>query len=648
MAIVNIPYGGQSVPVTVPDFAMEATQQDVLVQAQKQTDVLQEIASKMGISLTNDQNEAKSNRALAQQIDKSEKNEERRDRSLQQAISQLGGAASGTINAMQRAGDTGKLSDMIGKDGLLGTLGFGAMGAQLGTLFGILEEFGDALGALRRTGAGLGADLVELRGAAAAVGLDMQTLSKLSVENGAAIRALGENSKEGTTEFLALNKSLREASRDMGFFGMGTKEMSAMLVDEIELRRATRNEAFLEESARAGMIDSLKENMKLNEVMAGLTGQDIQDRIKARNEFRRDAVNAAAMASMNEDQLQATNTLVEGLSQMGATAGPLMQQAVKNLMAGVPIDKFNEGFTQLAAAASAEGIDLRGSIENLARMADAGLDPTELAAGADALAAQFKNIEASDGLRARAAAGQEGAISLLTARMEVFASNADSQAESSQLVGENLDALNTAFANGEAALSGIANQLEVTAQKIKDNLLDGYLNAFDVDPNNPNGFMAFVNGLENLPDSDMFKGFTNGLIEFTTALSGAQGVLSVLDIDQSGTMERTLNIALLVAAIARQMGITPGALGGGAVPGLGRGGPPGTRPVGNTPGSFGGFNASNIFAATGGAAAGALAATVAMKINDKEIADTNPMPVKIVAVDSGVTIGTTGGNRSNN
>jgi|14_taG_2_1085336.scaffolds.fasta_scaffold00610_7 hypothetical protein len=631
MAIVNIPFGGQSVPVTVPDFAMEATQQDVLIQSQKQTDALQQIASKMGISLSNDQNEIKSNKQLTSQIQKNAKQQENQNRRLELSLDTLGRGASNTVNAMQQAGDTGKLSDMIGKQGLLGNMGFAAMGAQLGTLFGIMEEFGDALGALRRTGAGLGADLVELRGAAAAVGLDMQTLSKLTVENGAAIRSLGENSKQGTNEFLRLNHSLREASRDMGFFGMGTKEMSALLVDEIELRRATRNEAFLEEGARSGMIDSIKENMKLNEVMAGLTGQDVQDRIKARNEFRKDAVNAAAMSRMNEGQLESLKSLTEGMSQMGTTAQPLMMQAVKNLMAGVPIDKFNEGFTQLAAAAGAEGINLRGSIEDMAAMVQAGANPTEIAAAADALAGQFKNIQVDDGILARAAAGQEGAIALLTARMEVFASNADSQAESSTLVNDNLEKLNSSLARGEAVLSGIANQLTVTSQKIKDNLLDGYLKAFDINPNDPNKFANFINQLERLPDSEKFQTFMNGLIEFTTALSGAQGVLSLLDVDGSGKLERGLNIGLLVAAIAKQLGVT--GVAAGAIPGLRKGGATGPDQARRQmdPSTLNGIGLNALFA-TGGA----LAATVAMKTTDgKEIGPENPMPVTIMKVENG-------------
>ena len=121
----------------------------------------------------------------------------------------------------------------------------------------------------------------------------------------------------------------------------------------------------------------------------------------------------------------------------------------------------------------------------------------------------------------------------------------------------------------------------------------------------------------------------NGLIEFTTALSGAQGVLSLLDVDGSGKLERALNIGLLVAAIAKQLGVT--SVAAGAIPGIGRGGATGPDQARRqmNPGTLNGILPGALFA-TGGA----LAATVAMKTTDgKEIGPENPMPVTIMKVD---------------
>ena len=77
MASVNIPFGGGEVTVNVPDFAMEGTQQDVLEQANRQTDALQKIAQSMGISIQNDRQETKSNKDLTSAIKKGNSDEDK-------------------------------------------------------------------------------------------------------------------------------------------------------------------------------------------------------------------------------------------------------------------------------------------------------------------------------------------------------------------------------------------------------------------------------------------------------------------------------------------------------------------------------------------------------------------------------------------
>ena len=567
MATVNIPYGGGSVTVNIPDFAMEGTQVDLLEQANRQTDALQKIAQSMGISIQNDQQETKSNKELAAAIKKgnaeSSSDLSQLNKSIRSSLNPVN-----ISNAMQGASSSESLSSLIGKDGLLGTLGFATMGAQLGTLFGIMEEFGSSLAALRRTGGGLSSDLMKLRTDAAAVGLDMQTLAKITVENGNAIRSLGNNTAEGTDRFIELNSMLRENTREMGFFGMGTREMSAMLVDEIELRRQTRNESFLEAGARDQMVDSMKENLKLNEVMAGLTGQDIQDRIKARNEFRRNAIVAAAAANMNEEQLQAQNALVEGLSAMGdagAAGGPI-QQALSNLIAGVPIDLANDAFTQLAAAASAEGIDLRSNIQDFAGMVEAGADPQAIATATQSLVNQFANIQVNDGLLARAGAGQEGAMSLLMTRQQAFATTVEEGTTVAEQVNTTMQTFEEDLASGAAALSGMANQIQVATSQLQNTIMNSTMLAFNADVNNPDGMMAFVNSLENLPSSDRFQAMTDLVTEIATLASGAQGVASLFGIGTEGRdslieqAEMGGEIALTAMAIGRALGIDSGFL----------------------------------------------------------------------------------------
>ena len=539
MASVNIPFGGSTVTVDVPDFAMEGTQQDVLDQASRQTDALQKIAQSMGISIQNDRQETKSNKDLAAQIKKGNADEDKNFTQLNKSMRSMNISAS---NALQSASSSESLAGLMGKDGLLGTLGLGTIGAQVGTLFGILEEFGSAMGALRRTGGGLGSDLLELRRQASAVGLDMQTLAKITVENGNAIRSLGNNTIDGTTQFLTLNKSLREATREAGFFGMTTKEMSNLLIDEIELRRSTRNESFLEAGARDQMVASMRENLKLNEVMASLTGQDVQDRIKARNEFRKNAIVAAAQSRMNQEQLDSQNALVEnlaGLGSAGAAGGPI-QQALTNLIAGVPMDKFNDSFTQLSAAASGEGIDLRANLEQFSNMVKAGADPEDMKIASQELIQKFANIEVPDGLLSRAAAGQEGAMLLLTARQEAFAIKIGEGETVQQTVNETMSAFEIDVAAGGAALSGLANQINAATAQLQTTLVDSTLLAFNANVNSPDGIKGFIDTLENLPSEPKFRAMIDLVTEVGTLVSGAQGVTALLGIgnENKGTPEK--------------------------------------------------------------------------------------------------------------
>ena len=557
MASVNIPFGGSTVTVDVPDFAMEGTQQDVLEQASRQTDALQKIAASMGISIQNDRQETKSNKDLSSAIKKANSDEDKNFVRLNKNLQSMN--AMRASSALNKSTGSESLSGLAGKDGILGAMGLTAMGAQIGTLFGIMEEFGSALGALRRTGGGLGVDLLKLRHDAANVGLDMQTLSKITVENGNAIRSLGASTTAGTSEFLLLNRSLREATRDMGFFGMGSKEMSTMLIDEIELRRATRNETFLEADARDQMVKSMTENLKLNEVMAGLTGQDVQDRIKARNEFRKNAIVAAAASKMTEKQLQSQSALVEGLSALGSAgaAGGPIQSALTNLIANVPMDKFNESFTQLSAAASGEGIDLRANLEEYARMVEAGADPKAMQSAAQKLVDQFANIDASDQLIGRAGAGQAGAAALLQTRMEAFASTTEKGKTVAEQVNDNMTKLEDAAGSASIKLTGLANQMGVAATEMKNSVLVSTLKAFNANPNSAEGLSKFVDSLENLPTTTEFKFMTDLVTEVASLASGAQGLMAVIGVgnEDKSKAEIGAETGLLFMALGKQLGI---------------------------------------------------------------------------------------------
>ena len=206
MATISIPIGGQMATIEVPDFAMETTQQDVLEQARKTSDALQSIAGAMGISIQTDNQIIKSNNTIANEI----KSSNLKNGNVQQIFDKGIDLSSSAMDSLANLTGKEKLSETT--SGMLGGMGLGALGAGLGSVFGIMEEYGVSLAALRRTGGGLGVDLIELRQDAADVGIGMETLAKITVENGNTIRSMGNSMNTGTSEFLRLSKELRGAT----------------------------------------------------------------------------------------------------------------------------------------------------------------------------------------------------------------------------------------------------------------------------------------------------------------------------------------------------------------------------------------------------------------------------------------------------
>lgn len=538
MAVVNIPFGpgGQAVGVEVPDFAMEATQQDVLSQAQRQTDALQAIAGKIGAQIQNNQSQTKK---ITDTLEKTSRDEQRKNQMSFEDLAR--GLQKPLTQAMSLSGKE-KFSDLIGRGGILGTLGLGVMGAQIGTLVGILEEFGSSLNALRRTGAGLGMDFIELRNQAATVGIGMETLAKIVTENGPAVRMLGDNMVEGTNNFIEFSREMQDATRQAGYFGMGANEMAAFLVDELELRRLESAERLNEKNARREVIESLQENLKLNEVAASITGEDIQDRIAARNEFRRQAVVAAKARTMTEDQVAAQNKLVETFNQLGPTVSPILSKALTNLITGLPMDYANEEFTQLAAGLAARGVDIRDALQDGAAGINAGVDPAEIEAAGMALAGQIKNIEFSASDLAQAQAGVPSALLAVQASVESFSDGTDDVNEAMERLQQGLSDFATALENGDLSASRIALDSAVIGEQVRAGIVDGFLDAFNVDDVTNSGLGKLMEAMMDATKPDgAFTSFINAMIQGTTLLSGAQFVAGIAGIGNNDTLDHIIN-----------------------------------------------------------------------------------------------------------
>lgn len=565
MATVTIPYGGQSITIDVSDLASEATLRDIFEESKQQSQLLTSIAQRLGATVereikAEDRNTDRLIRAIQEEGKKSDSRLGgllSRFRSAPGSLLRGSGSAARTVtsgaggvfNAMSGVAGNESGSEMSRE--LFGALGLGAMGAQLGTLFGIMEEFGHSMANLRRIGAGYAEDLQDFRSGAAEIGLSLEHFGAIVATSGAAVGALGENTTDGAHRLLDLTQTFRENTRELGYFGLQSREMARLIADEAEIRRGMLQTDLRNEQVQADLITSLQDQLQLNEQMAQLTGQDVRDRIRASQAFRSEATNAAILARLNEQQRVAANSAIEGLTQLGASAGPMLNTAISNILGGMAPDVMNEGFSEFAAFAQSAGVDVRGALQNIVGMIEAGVDPTTINAAADQLANDFRNIAPDDTLIRQSLAGSQGAAAVLQARMESVSSGADSLSGSVELIDQAAQRMQEAMDAGTLALSGTAAEMERFGAELRSTLMDEILDAFDMDINSAE-FPAFVRSLADFPSSDGFRDAISFMAEVTTMLSGAQGLMGLMRDNQSAAQGE--NIAFM-ASILGAMGL---------------------------------------------------------------------------------------------
>ena len=562
MATINIAFGGQNIGVEIPDIALEATMQDVLTEARSQKQLLSSIAQKMGADSKVQENAQKeAARDIVQAID--EGNKDRR--------SILGGLAGNLrqgFGNMQKEftglkGDE-KASDLI--SGFGGALGLGAIGAQVGTLFGIMEEFGHVMGNLRRVGTGYISDLKQLRESTASIGLGLEGFAAIVAENGVTVRSLGNNTTEGSDALIRMTKLFRENTKQLGYFGMSSQEMTRLLVDEAELRRRTLGTDMTNADVQAEMVMSVREQLKLNEAMAKLTGQDIRDRIKAGQQFKADAVNAAIMSTLTTEQQKKITTVVESLSALGPGVQGAIQSGITNLLSGGSA-MMDEQFRSIATIAGGMGIDLNGMIEELVAGGFNGASDIDLNTMTAEIANELTNL--SDDQKRQLVqlaklGNNEGALMLLQTAVETATVETDGIADIASTIKQSMDELDTAISEGALELAGTTAKMEEAANSFRDTLMNSILNAFDAGnlDQSTRDFNNFVDSLVNLPKNQNFKDFTNVIADTIIIASGAKGLVNVMrGLDNTVTEGAFLTSAAAAAAGLDQVATAAKGLG---------------------------------------------------------------------------------------
>ena len=276
MAVIQIPIGGRPVPIEVPDFAMESTQQDLL-------NVTQKMASAIG-ALDGPDGTKESIDKLTGAVQQG--NAEQRD--LNRDLRGLANGASGLAASAKNLGDVTKAGEFSKR--IFDALGLVNVGVQFGLVFGYAEELGEVFNKTARVGVDFGKDLLMVQSEAATLGLTLDQFGKIVGTQGSIMAGLGQNTTQGSQRFMDFAQSLREGTRELGFFGMKSDEMAMILADELEVRRQTIGSERLRQTGEAELTKQLKESFMINEAMARLTGQDVQERRKAQMEARRGAV----------------------------------------------------------------------------------------------------------------------------------------------------------------------------------------------------------------------------------------------------------------------------------------------------------------------------------------------------------------------
>lgn len=441
MAEIRLNIGGSPAVIDVPDFAMESTMQDILGVQRK---MLAEIAgvSSGGSGSGGGGGSNDLERAL---------NDNTREIKKQGIVSRAGSRIQNGVIGASAAQRTPDASEVVEKN--LSRIGLGALAANFGAMVGVMEEYSDAIGKAMQVGIGFTTDFTELRTNVSAIGLSMGQFGKISIENSKAIRGFGTSTDDGAQRLVALTSEFRNASRSVGYFGMQSFEMTQLMADELEIRRATMGQDSLRRMGEAELAAATADNLKVQTAMAAITGQDVRDRLKAQNEARKNVVAQSFLAGQSDETREKFRQLASSLSSI-----PGGDQISKALLTGVATGLDPRQFApQMFAMLEGGGQSMIDFINgNLA----GGMDSTSFATGVQELANNLTSSIPAEQLRIMSATGNESATAMLTISQQTV--------RTADLVTEfnnNLAILNDAVANNFSA-AGINADLEETSRLI--------------------------------------------------------------------------------------------------------------------------------------------------------------------------------------
>ena len=449
MAIISIPIGGRPVPIEVPDFAMEGTQRDLL-------DVSKSIRDAVGGVKTGSDSTQRAVNNLSKSI---EQGNAAQKSLLSKMASRIGGvtnSATGAAAGISRLGDETKAGAFSQR--IFDAMGMANFGVQFGMAFGYAEELGEVMNKTARVGVNFGDRLIEVQAKAGSLGLTLDQFGKIVGTNGAVMAGLGDTTSQGMHRFLELGNAVRDGTRQFGFFGMKSDEMAMILADELEIRRQTIGTEGLRNLRTDEFTAQMVESLKINEAMAAITGQDVQERRKAGLEARRGAV---AQSYLSEQTMETQMQFAELAKSLGSL-GPEGKELSDAILSGLATGMDPRAFAPKLIAFLGDGAqDLINFATN--SLGDASISTEDFAVQSQSLVTNLKNSGILGGQQARIMAtfGDSSAEAMLA--IEARTQAIDNVTEAYQGAAERL----IGNAEQNKGIRGLASTMDEVAASIK-------------------------------------------------------------------------------------------------------------------------------------------------------------------------------------
>ena len=528
MASIYFQFGGQSVEVNASELASESTLNELLG-AQKSLNAALGAVKEEG----NQSNNILS--GIRRGIQEGNKNNEKDNITLMRQMRQgAGNIGNQAIKSSQSATTfNSALSGFFA--GLNSTI--------IATAFGMANQaaidLGESFRFASRFGLDFGNNFLDVNKRLAGVGLDFTEFSKIIATNQAAIRSLSDSTQSGSMEFLKLNEQFRKGAIAAGGFSMTSAEMSEYLGEELQIRRDSMNQEQFRNATTEQFSAAMLENLKQQQAMAKVTGQDVRERIKAQMEAKKSVIAQSFLSEQSEDTRKKFEAMTGALSQL--PGGKALGEAIINGIA-----------TDLPANAFAPELIARlgGGAEELINFINQGfanggdLDMTTLQSMVQNVASDVG--QSSNVLRTQAALGDSVAEEILTVQQRMV-NTQDNMRENFESA---YNELTEGVQGSGKELQTLTLELEEQAKLVAALKLDTALNIVGDEANDlGKAFSDFTKNINKFLESDMASSLAEGI----GAALGELGPQALLNLGAGNEIDFASE-AFLGGVVARSIG----------------------------------------------------------------------------------------------